>query len=140
MKIRDRNFEEYIDFQEISEPWNLYALEDGSVVKFRLVLVKVIPISGATTKTYAVNSANVVGVLAPKDLKGTPGVLGASQYQVENKDISFETIEEKWNEYRLEDGNILKIKPAITGIDKTKNYDSNGEPIYIVHSQVLIKT
>jgi len=139
MKVKDRDFEEYLDFEAINEPWSLYALEDGSVIKFKLVLVKVLPVLKAGAKSYTINTANVVGVLAPKTLKGTPTVLSDGRYQVENKDIPFETIEEKWGEYKLEDGTILKIKPAITSIDKTKNYDLNGEPIYMVHSQVLVK-
>lgn len=139
MKVKDIDFEEYLDFEAINEPWCLYALEDGSVIKFRLVLVKVIPVSQAGAKSYRINTANVVGVLATKALKGTPIALSDGGYQVENKDIPFKTIKEKWCEYTLEDDNILKIKPAITSIDKTKNYDRNGDPIYIVHSQVLIK-
>lgn len=136
MKIKDRNYD-YIDFEVISEAWNLYALEDGVIVKFKLALIKVMPVTQG--KGYTVNSANVVGVLVPKELKKTPSPPIVGKHEIEKKDVNYEILEEKWNEYKLEDRTILKIKPAILGIDKTKSYDSNGEPIYIVHSQPLVK-
>ena len=130
----------YVDFNTVGEPWNLYRLEDGSLIKFKLVLVKVMP-NKNDPKNYLLNTANVVGVQSPKELRGapTPPPPNGTYSDFEKKDLDYEVIKESWNEYKLKDGNTLKIKPAITAIDKTKNFDNNGEPIYVVHSQVLVK-
>lgn len=131
---------DYVDFKTIGEPWNFYKLENGSLIKFKLVLVKVIP-NKNDPKNYSLNTANVVGVESPRELRGAPTLPPAKGIydDFEKKDLAFEVIKESWNEYKLRDGTILKIKPAITTIDKTKSFDSHGEPIYVVHSQVLIK-
>lgn len=133
------NFD-YVGFKTVGEPWNLYKLGNGSLIKFKLVLVKVMPIK-SDPKNYSLNTANVVGVESPSKLRGapTPPPPTGTYNDFEKKDLDYEVIEESWNEYKLEDGNTLKIKPAITTINKTKSFDSNGEPIYVVHSQVLVK-
>lgn len=131
---------DYVDFETVGEPWNLYKLENGSLIKFKLVLVKVIP-NKNDPKNYSVNTANVVGVESPRELRGAPTLpLAKGTYDdFEKKDLNFKVIKESWNEYKLKDSNTLKIKPAITAINKTKSFDSHGEPIYVVHSQVLVK-
>ena len=140
-KNLDLDFD-YIDFETVGlgEPWNLYKLENGSLIKFKLVLVKVIP-NKNDPKNYSLNTANVVGVESPRELRGAqtlPPAKGTYD-DFEKKDLNFEVIKESWNEYELKDGSILKIKPAITAIDKTTSFDSHGEPAYVVHSQVLVK-
>jgi len=140
MKVQHLDFEDYLDFEVINEPWSLYALEDDSVIKLKLVLVKVLPGFETGKRNYAINTTSVVGILTPKTLKKAPTIPSEGRYKVEKEDIPFKPIEEKWGEYKLEDGHILKIKPAVTSIDKTKDYDPHGEPIYIVKSQVLIKS
>ena len=131
---------DYVDFETVGEPWNLYKLENGSLIKFKLVLVKVIP-NKNDPKNYSLNTANVVGVESPRELRGAPTLppTEGTYSDFEKKDLNFEVIKESWNEYKLKDGNTLKIKPAITVINKTKSFDSHGEPIYVVHSQVLVK-
>jgi len=131
---------DYVDFEVVGEPWNLYKLEDGSLIKFKLVLVKVMP-NKSNPQNYLLNTANIVGVQSQKELRGapTPPLTNGTYNDFEKKDLDSEVIKESWNEYKLKDGNTLKIKPAITAIDKTKSFDSNGEPIYVVHSQVLVK-
>ncbi|MDO9565121.1 MAG: hypothetical protein Q7J15_00025 [Candidatus Desulfaltia sp.] len=136
---KNLNFD-YVDFDTVGEPWNLYKLEDGSLIKFKLVLVKVMP-NKNDPKNYSLNTANVVGVQSPRELRGAPTSppTKGPYNDFEKKDLTPEIIKESWNEYRLKDGTVLKIKPAITAINKTKSFDSHGEPIYVVHSQVLVK-
>lgn len=131
---------DYIDFEVVSEPWNFYKLEDDSLIRLKLVLIKVIPTENAP-KNYSLNTANVVGVQSPRELRSDPTPLPTNGIynDFKKKDSDFEVIKESWNKYKLKDGNTLKIKPAITAIDKTKSFDSTGEPIYVVHSQVLVK-
>jgi len=55
---------------------------------------------------------------------------------IKAQDLEFKTLKEEWNEYKLEDGTILKIKLVAgkisRGIDKQGKiyYLPNGEPLY----------
>ena len=42
---------------------------------------------------------------------------------------------ERWNEYLLEDGTIMKVKLVLTNVYRAEGqYDAEGNPIYIVQS------
>ncbi len=139
MKVGNRIMKGYTDFEAISEPWNIYSLKDGSVLKFRLILVKLIPVSDGGIKGYAVNAGNAAGVFVPKKLKASPSKSLMIELKVAEKDIPYEIIREDWNSYKLEDGTILKIKPAISSVNRTKTIDPYGDPVYVINHQVLIK-
>ena len=47
------------------------------------------------------------------------------------KDVSFTIITQDWNEYVVDDGTTIKIKPLVVKIAKTSKFDSNGFPKYI---------
>ena len=65
-----------IDVHQSSERWNEYFLEDGSVLKMKLILKKVFRVEnefdGEGNPVYVMQSTNVTSVSAPKDLKNKP--------------------------------------------------------------------
>ena len=54
--------------------------------------------------------------------------------------VGIKSSEEKWNEYRLEDGTKLRVKVVVASVYKLKNeYNPNtGEPIYVIKSDNII--
>ncbi len=66
---------EQIEISESNEQWNEYLLEDGSVIKIKLVASKIIRVVDQYDQTgnpvYFVNSTNVISVKCPNDLKKT---------------------------------------------------------------------
>ncbi len=59
---------------------------------------------------------------------------------IEAMDIDFETIKEDWNEYKLEDGTILKFKTIVSSIVRTEEYDPmTGDPVYHVRSTNVLR-
>lgn len=56
-----------------SEHWNEYLLEDGTVIKMKLVVTDVVRVDdefdGEGNPVYVVKSTNVVSVSAPEELK-----------------------------------------------------------------------
>ena len=54
---------------------------------------------------------------------------------VEGININFKVLDEAWNEYKLEDGTIIKFKAVITKIVRTSEYSENLEPVYVISSQ-----
>jgi len=66
----------------------------------------------------AMNATTTVAVFSPPELKGIPSTKAYSPQElessVEKEDLEFETIKEDWNEYALEDGTKLHVKPILT--------------------------
>lgn len=65
-----------IDVNQSSERWNEYFLEDGTVLKMKLVLKKVFRVDGEFDEegnpVYVMQSTNVTSVSAPGDSKKPP--------------------------------------------------------------------
>jgi len=59
---------------------------------------------------------------------------------VEGEEIDFEPLAEKWNEYRLSDGSLVKLKLVISRIVRLGEYNEQGEPIYVISSQNVVST
>jgi len=60
--------------------------------------------------------------------------------EVEAKQVDFEVVREDWNEYKLEDGTVLKFKAIVTDIIRTEEYDpTTGNPIYHVRSTNILR-
>lgn len=62
-----------VDINQSNEKWNEYLLEDGTVLKMKLVLKKVFKVDGEFDEegnpVYVMQSTNVTSVSAPNDLK-----------------------------------------------------------------------
>lgn len=60
------------------------------------------------------------------------------------KDVDADLIEvsqsnEKWNEYLLDDGTVLKMKLVLKKVLRaTDTYDPDGNPIYVAESQNIL--
>jgi hypothetical protein len=60
--------------------------------------------------------------------------------EIEAMDVDFETIKEDWNEYKLEDGTVLRFKTVVSSIIRTENYDPmTGDPVYHVRSTNILR-
>ena len=60
--------------------------------------------------------------------------------EIEAMDVDFETVKEDWNEYKLEDGTILKFKTIVSSIVRTEEYDPmTGDPVYQVRSTNVLR-
>ena len=62
-----------IEVNQSSEKWNEYLLEDGTVLKMKLVLKKVFRVDGEFDEegnpVYVMQSTNVTSISAPGELK-----------------------------------------------------------------------
>ena len=60
--------------------------------------------------------------------------------EVEAVDVDFETVKEDWNEYKLEDGTVLKFKTVVSSIIRTEDYDPmTGDPVYHIRSTNILR-
>jgi hypothetical protein len=62
-----------IDINQTNEYWNQYLLDDGTVVKMKLVATKVLRVDGEFdpegNPLYVIQSTNITSVNAPDNLK-----------------------------------------------------------------------
>lgn len=132
-----------LDFDVLREPWNLYQLEDGTILRVKYVLTRVVRQRDTVGRIgYAFKGQNVVSLSNfPKELKGppsprmyTPEELQAS---IVNDNVRYSTLEEEWNEYIAEDGANIRVKITVIKVSKTNKTDNEGEPIYLVATSLL---
>ena len=145
----------FLNFKINREEWNYYKLQDGSVLKARLILRSVLTegkledlvtqaklgekpklmISYSVEYVYAVEAP--IELRGPSDSKKyTPEDL---KQVITQKDIDYETIRESWNLYQLDNGVILKMKLSPSVVSKTSKFDQVGMPIYVVESNWEMK-
>jgi len=55
------------------------------------------------------------------------------------KELDFSEEREYWNEYKLEDGTILKVKLVLRGVKRLNKYEPDGTPIYAVNTMNIVR-
>ncbi|MCK4578167.1 MAG: hypothetical protein KAU50_05210 [Candidatus Marinimicrobia bacterium] len=55
--------------------------------------------------------------------------------------LGFQSLNEDWNTYKLEDGTKLKIKTIVTKVFRSEgSFNQEGDPIYHVQSTNIVTT
>lgn len=67
-----------------------------------------------------------------------PGPDGANHPAVE---LGYRVSGEHWNEYLVDDGSVVRLKPVVTQILRIEDmHDPSGDPIYLVQSTNVMST
>lgn len=54
--------------------------------------------------------------------------------------VDFEAEAEPWATYRLDDGSVMKVRVTVNGIIRLEGeFDSGGNPLYIVQSKEVLR-
>lgn len=129
----------------VSEPWVKYKLEDQTKLFAKLVLVKVVRgFNEQGQPAYSVSTQNVISTHAADALKGQPSTspvnfADPSTFKVVAS-VDFDRVgPEAWNEYRLEDGTVLKARLEIATVMRTDKYLADGDPVYMTNAQALTR-
>lgn len=135
----------YIEFDILSEPWVKYTLSDNSFVLLRTIATNIVKTGqyDMMGKPLYVLFSNTLQVAhAPKDLRGNPTIPLPTPEQIGDSivaEVNFTPDTEEWNSYKCEDGTTIQLRTQVITIKRTAKYDQFGEPVYVVHSQNLIK-
>jgi hypothetical protein len=136
----------YEDYEVLNEPWLKFKLSDGSLLRFKVVLVEVLK-TGQYDQygrpVYGLATTNVISIRAPKELKGEPTIpppssqeLGASIVE----EVKITPINQHDNNsYSLDDGTTVTINVLVTSVKRTNKYAFLGEPLYLIDSQNIPK-
>jgi hypothetical protein len=127
-----------LDFTVVRQVWNRYRLDDNTILKVMLVLTRVVKVAPQQTDqqpTYSVDFQNMIVALSSD--KGQPDAAAYSPEEmreaVTKDDIHFDTQEQEWNEYVVDDGTKIRIQPILLQVSKTSKYDNKGYPLYLVN-------
>ena len=53
--------------------------------------------------------------------------------------VDIEGSNERWSEYELEDGTVLRIRPVVVNVTRSENnYTPDGDPIYTIKAQIIV--
>jgi len=126
-----------LDFEPVSEGWNVYELSDGSILRIRPIVFKVLEnrqltVDGKTARGFA--ATNIVSARVLESLR-QGGSVREEPTSEEKKPIEFKAIQEIWNEYAVQSGLILKVKLVVSAVVRTSKFNQFGEPVYIVSSE-----
>ena len=65
--------------------------------------------------------------------------IGFQGQQVDAETVEASQASERWNEYLLDDGTILKVKLVLTNVYRVEGqYDAEGNPVYILQSTNVV--
>jgi hypothetical protein len=66
-------------------------------------------------------------------------IKGPDGSDVDAVELSFQNTREHWNEYLLDDGSILKLKPVATEVFRIEGkFDGEGNPVYVIRSRNIV--
>lgn len=66
-------------------------------------------------------------------------IVGPNGQEVDATEVSCQNAREHWNEYLLDDGAILRLKPVATEIFRIDDvYDNDGNPVYVLKSANIV--
>jgi len=138
-----------LDFDIIKEPWNKYSLRDGSSLKCRYALHRILkreilkPDGSVEGKPqFAIEGQQMNAIIHTlQELRGPPATEKYSpeelQAAIVAEEIPYDTIAEEWNEYVAEEGTRVRVKQTVTKVSRTNKFDKAGFPVYIIESSAL---
>jgi|GEM_PF-3142007 hypothetical protein len=119
-----------------------YRLKDNTIIKVIVIINHLIP-EKDRPDNFGINSTNIVSTFVPikerktESFKSYP--LTTNETNIEVQDLEFDVLKEDFTVYDLSNGFILKVKPVLAQVNKTKSFSFDGEPIYTVNIAPIIK-
>jgi len=130
-----------VDFSIKAEDWSRYQVHDGTIIRVRVVVRKIIRTIDVGPQGYpdiTLENINAVSAIVPDHLKKAPSTQPFDPKKDIGEEMKFEPMEEKWQEYHTTDGFKVLVKPSLMKVFRYLKYNVFGEPIYQVNVQSLI--
>jgi hypothetical protein len=127
-------------FSIFNEDWIGYRIEDGTVLRSRLVvgdIYRTIQISNTGYPEIQYLTQNLISVIVPDKLRGVPSAQPIDMQNDVPEELSFDEIEIKNQEYNTSDGFKVIIKPVLQKVFKYDKLNMFGEPGYQVNLQSI---
>lgn len=128
----------YLDFEVLSEPWNVYALSDGSRLRIRFVLHKVGRLGDSSGKGgLRVSNGLLTVVEVPRKLRGKAGP-ARNTADLESlpgsKSLTWTVERQGQSAYRIGEDTFLMVETSPVEVSRTTVYGPDSDPYYVVKS------
>jgi len=131
-----------MDFTVMEEDYSRYLVQDGTILKVKIVVKKIFRSPILTAQGYpaeiGIDSTNAVAAIVPPHLKKEPSKEPWNPARDIGHEMKFEPQEEKWQVYMTTDGFKVLVKPVVTKVIKYDKYNVFGEPIYSANIQAIV--
>ncbi len=132
-----------IDFEVVKEPWNKYQIQDNTILKTRTILKKVQRLTDGDKVSFNIDSQTLTVIYADSSLKGEANPNPVSKQELEKTidrpDMRYDTLDQDFNEYSLDDGTKMKVFTHVSSIARTTSRDKSGDPIYMIQSSSSVE-
>ncbi len=119
-----------------------YKLSDGTVIKALVNINYALP-DPRFPDGYGINSNNIITAYVPREKRRPEAFQPFNPAELPQgiieQDMDAEPLRENFSVYELSNGLIMSVKTVAGQISKTKYYTRQGEPIYIVNLNPVIK-
>jgi len=136
--------EEMINFDVLNEKWQVYELEDNTIIKSKFLLINILAYGvpdeeGKRLTRFGTQTINVIH--SPRGIRGPPDRTWTAEElepYVTETNLKKRLIKDS-GLYRYESENsIFEVDYMIRQVDKTSKYDAIGMPAYIIRSKTSI--
>lgn len=121
-----------------------YRLADRTVLKIVVNINYLLP-APQRPEGFNINQTNIISAHVPKEKRKpeafvpyTPAEIG-SDVNIIEEDVEFDVLQENFSVYDLSNGFVLSLKPVLGQVKKTKFYTTDGEPLYTVNINPVLK-
>jgi hypothetical protein len=132
----------YVDFKTIEEGYSEYTLKNGTIIRARAILLKVIK----EGSEFTLNERSFASSFSPPNLKAPEGTAGLSLEElvkvplsIIESDLDIISAKEDWNKYELSTGERVDTRAVLVSTSLTDKYDESGDPVYQIQIQILHK-
>jgi hypothetical protein len=133
---------EEVDFVVINEDYSRYLVHDGSILKVKIVVRKILFAAQRTPEGYPaavnVDAINIATAIVPPGNRREPSVEPFDATKDKGEEKRFEEQEVKKQEYMTTNGFRVTIKPVLTKVFRYEKFNNFGEPIYTTAMQSII--
>lgn len=119
-----------------------YKLSDGTIIKALVNINYLLP-DPKSTQGFSINSHNTIIAYVPQEHRIPEAFVQYNPVELQSgiieEDMEVTTLRENFSVYELSNGMILSVKTVVGQVNKTKFYSREGEPVYIVNTNPIIK-
>jgi len=137
--IRDMG---YVNVELATHHPSYYKLDDNTIIKALVQIHALIP-NPRNPEGFSVSSTNIINAYVPKENRNPEAFVQYTSQQLNegivNEDVNFEVLRENFSVYKLSNGLTLSVKTVVGQIKKSRYFTQDGEPVYIVNTQPIIK-
>lgn len=136
-------YPENVPFTIVQEKWCSYDVGDGSILRTKLTLQKIVkPADIPLEKVPALNFNTHAHLIIYTKLskKGTPETKKLTPEFLQEsivEDIDPKPLQTFQNEYLLKNGTTIKLNLMLTRVAKTDIFSADGCPVFMVNTQVV---